>query len=317
MTRYDDDFQRAQSTGGLFDLSGWECLQISGRDADDYLNRMSTVSFRPFIADKIHYCAFLTGRAHAISLGYLQGGERGFEYWVPSGNGQVVHDHLEKFHFAERLELSLNREAALLGVWNSPDRFLSQWGASEITEPLKPVRFSIEGHGVEAWRDDVRPSLIFLRVTSGELDFFKSHFATFNLPVLDPQLFEYYRIQARVPQIGVEVGDADIILEANIDRAVARNKGCYPGQEVVERIFTYGKVNRKLLCVRVDKYVPTLPVLFAHGENTVGKIVSVARVPGTFGAHPAWIGLAYVQIKYWDLSDDCLTPEGARVSILR
>ena len=124
-----------------------------------------------------------------------------------------------------------------------------------------------------------------------------------QVALLGQHLFEYYRIHAGIPQVGIEASEKEIILETGFDRAVARNKGCYPGQEVVERIFTYGSVNRKLMCVSIDcaggsmaDPIASLPLPLLVDDKPVGNLVSVESCPDD--AHRA-IGLAYVHRNYW------------------
>ena len=43
---YSEDFLVAKNVGGIFDLSDYVTLQISGKEAENYLQRMTTVQFK-------------------------------------------------------------------------------------------------------------------------------------------------------------------------------------------------------------------------------------------------------------------------------
>ena len=87
----------------------------------------------------------------------------------------------------------------------------------------------------------------------------------------------------------------NIPLECGIeDRAVSYSKGCYIGQEVINRIHSIGHVNRELRGLRLADDLKSLPAqgdkLFKDGKE-VGYITSAITSP-TFKAN---IALGYVR----------------------
>ena len=64
------------------------------------------------------------------------------------------------------------------------------------------------------------------------------------------------RIEAGIPRYGVDFNEDNLLLEVGIDYAVSFNKGCYLGQEVVERIRSRGHVNKKLCGLLIDGQAP-------------------------------------------------------------
>ena len=64
--------------------------------------------------------------------------------------------------------------------------------------------------------------------------------------------FDTARIEAGIPRFGVDMDETNIPLECGIeDRAVSYTKGCYIGQEVINRIHSIGHVNRELRGLRL------------------------------------------------------------------
>ncbi len=58
---------------------------------------------------------------------------------------------------------------------------------------------------------------------------------------------ELARIEAGIPRFGADMDETNIPLECGIEaRAVSYTKGCYIGQEVLNRIHSIGHVNREL-----------------------------------------------------------------------
>ena len=54
------------------------------------------------------------------------------------------------------------------------------------------------------------------------------------------------RIEAGIPWYGIDMDEGRIVLEVGLEQAISFKKGCYLGQEVVERATARGHVNRKL-----------------------------------------------------------------------
>jgi folate-binding protein YgfZ len=109
------------------------------------------------------------------------------------------------------------------------------------------------------------------------------------------QAFETARIEAGIPRFGADMDETNIPLECGIERrAIVYNKGCYIGQEVINRIHSVGHVNKELRGLRLGDDLKTLPVrgdkLFLNGKE-VGYVTSAVKSP----ALNATIALGYVR----------------------
>ncbi len=97
------------------------------------------------------------------------------------------------------------------------------------------------------------------------------------------QAFETARIEAGIPRFGADMDETNIPLECGIEsRAVTYNKGCYIGQEVINRIHSVGHVNRELRGLRLADDLKKLPSrgdkLF-HADKEVGFVTSAVKSP--------------------------------------
>ena len=104
------------------------------------------------------------------------------------------------------------------------------------------------------------------------------------------------RIEAGVPWSMNEIDNTVLPAETGqFDRAVSFNKGCYLGQEIVERMRTRGSVARALVGLRLDSpdgaegFTEGAPL--GHDGRTVGIITSTCQSLSL----GSWIGLAYVR----------------------
>jgi len=98
--------------------------------------------------------------------------------------------------------------------------------------------------------------------------------------------WEARRIAQTFGRFSVDFGEADNPHEAALDRrAVAWNKGCYLGQEVVCMQDMRGKLKRRLVALALDgsTEAPAVgtPVTAGDSGEAVGELTSVARSPLT------------------------------------
>lgn len=63
---------------------------------------------------------------------------------------------------------------------------------------------------------------------------------------------EIARIEQGRPQYGVDMDEETLPIEAGLEAAISYDKGCYPGQEVMARIRTYGHVNKHLVGLKIE-----------------------------------------------------------------
>lgn len=109
------------------------------------------------------------------------------------------------------------------------------------------------------------------------------------------QAFETARIEAGIPRFGADMDETSIPLECGLEaRAISYTKGCYIGQEVINRIHSVGHVNRELRGLRLADDLKTLPQLgdkLFHAGKEAGHITSAVKSP-SLNANTA---LAYVR----------------------
>lgn len=90
---------------------------------------------------------------------------------------------------------------------------------------------------------------------------------------------EAFRVAEGIPAYGADIAERDLPQETSQMRALHFNKGCYLGQEIVERIRSRGNVHRHLRQLELDGPVAKSGAeLFLDGAP-VGQITSVAELP--------------------------------------
>src|SRR5580700_8954864 len=104
------------------------------------------------------------------------------------------------------------------------------------------------------------------------------------------------RLEAGVPWFPDDFNDTVIPHEAAIETThISFSKGCYTGQEIVERVRSRGQVNRRRVRLKFSSAEPPVPLTRLRAKDTgakeVGIITSSAFSPGTDAA----IGMGYVR----------------------
>lgn len=91
------------------------------------------------------------------------------------------------------------------------------------------------------------------------------------------------RIEAGLPRLGPDINEHIVPPEANLEGiAFSLSKGCYPGQEVVARMDTYGSIKRRLVGLVIEGTKNDLPETGAKlfsGTREVGWVSSATFSP--------------------------------------
>jgi aminomethyltransferase len=88
------------------------------------------------------------------------------------------------------------------------------------------------------------------------------------------------RIENGVARYGEDITESNLAQETLLMHALHFNKGCYLGQEIVERVRSRGHVNKTLRAVRIEgNVVPAAGTAVMAGEKEAGEITSAAWSP--------------------------------------
>jgi len=156
-----------------------------------------------------------------------------------------------------------------------------QWDAAQITvlhieSPLIP-RF-------EVWAD--------ANTTSKLLEVLQNAGAAF----CEAQSLEWLRILEGTPLYGTDIRDRELPQETGQTRALHFSKGCYLGQEIVERIRSRGNVHRAFSAFRLDGELPVVGAPLEADAKQVGELTSVAAIPlPTDNGTTVQVALGYIR----------------------
>jgi folate-binding protein YgfZ len=103
---------------------------------------------------------------------------------------------------------------------------------------------------------------------------------------------EAFRIAEAIPVYGLDIAERDLPQETSQMRALNFNKGCYLGQEIVERIHSRGSVHRHLRLLELFGPLPAAGAeLLSDGGAVAGQVTSAAELPLPQGSRNFALGM--------------------------
>lgn len=249
-------------------------IEIKGADRFDFLQRLTSQDFRNPKTFEVVCGSFL--EANALVIGFFEALilENSVYLLVDSEAAEKVFSQITKFHFAEKLEYLMSSDFEVYEVWPGKEVF----SETEI-RPEHWTGVVLSGHQLKLFENSTGGfSLVIPSTAAASLhEFLETH----QIPPLTEAQYETLRICSGQPKWGQDFTSKNLILEGPFQKYFSRNKGCYPGQEIVERVFTYGKVAKKLVGLKWENGSgPKVGDEISLSGETLGKITSVALDQG-------------------------------------
>ena len=278
----------------VFDMSWQAKLIFSGRDRVRWMNGMVTNNIRDLAVGRGVYCFLLTpqGRNQGDLVAYDRG-----DYLLATTDLEqapkitatlqryIIMDQVEIEDISDKLNtigIAGPRAAEILA---KADIDASQLEAGQVMD--------LEWRGI---------GISVVRNTHPQMESYEIWVAGENVEKLwdgiivagatpvGSDALEVDRIARGVPRYGVDLRERDLPQETNQEHALNYTKGCYIGQEIVERIRARGNVHRTLIGFEVQGEPPQPGTKVRVNDNDVGEITSAARVPLPSGERTLALG---------------------------
>lgn len=295
----EDEYQAAFGASALADVSYRQLLRITGEDRASFLQGMVTNEVKTLPEGATTYTALVTAKGGMIADARIWCRKGELLLDVEPGLGDRVREHLAKYVVSEEAEISDATGSYgllwLLGL-SAPNLLNIAFGAKMGALGFHQTStFAVDGHEVTAVGSNllVPGSLELLvprAVLGGVFEGILERTGSDRLLPVGFETLEVFRVHAGVPRYGQDMDEHTIPLEANLERAINYNKGCYIGQEVIARATFRGHVNRKLVGLLLGAERPALKSELSRGGKIVGWITSV------IASHPLGqnVALGYV-----------------------
>ncbi len=275
------EYDAIRNTAAVIDLSLTAKLEVSGKNAVQFLNGLVTNDVKSLPPGTGVLAAFLNVQGKVVSLCrfYQTGAHLLLEYDFT--NRDVIFKNLSRFVLAG--EFFVNDVSEMLGLL-----FVQGPNAAALLSALTAQTIEAEPE-YRNYNSAIAGTNVLIashsRCGATGFDVFVPTAAktAIRQTLLDrgaipagSEALEIARLEAAIPREGVDVTDANILLEAGYDKAVSFTKGCYLGQEIIARIHYRGQPARQLRSFVVDAAEPPIKgtELWAADGKKVGEITS-------------------------------------------
>jgi aminomethyltransferase len=279
-----------QSTAWI-DLSDRGKIRVTGKDRVRLLHAMSTNDVKNLAPGNGLYAFFLDNKGRILVDTIIYNpGETLFLDTEPE-TAVKLRDHLNKYIIADDAHLQdETTDWAAIGLEGPAS--ISAGIELGISVPDGQYAIRDWGSGFAANVASTGSQGIRVFLPAGEKDQFIQHLRAAGIPQATADEARIVRIENGKPRYGEEINDRYLVHETQAMHAVHFNKGCYLGQEIVERVRSRGQVHRLLTPVRIQTNTPPAAgtKLTANGEPAA-EIASAVFSP----ALGEVVGLAYVR----------------------
>jgi folate-binding protein YgfZ len=299
------EFSALRAGCGVYDLGFRAKISLTGGDRVRWLNGMVTNNIRDLETGRGLY-AFLLNPQGRI-LGDLFAYNRGESIVVDTDLSQIekILATFDHYIIMDDVEVkNLSDELTALGVSGPKARQILQAAGIEIpeTQPLQIFEAKCNCQcdcldctvvrGEDAPHESYGPSYELWVAPGLVKQLWDALLAAGATPV-GSEALEMQRILSGIPRYGVDIRERDLPQETEQARALNFNKGCYVGQEIVERIRSRGNVHRKFTGFVLEEAAPIASgSKISMGEKEVGEITSVASL---CNGHERRVALGYIR----------------------
>jgi aminomethyltransferase len=272
---------------GIYDLSGRAKISITGGDRVRWLNGMASNNIRDLAVGHGVYAFLLNAQGRIQADLYVYNFGDSLMLDLDGRQKEKVLSHFDKFIIMDDVEVK-DVSGTLTAIGMAGPRAQEILRHAGIESPdLAPLQFcspkcncdcgctqctvvrgdSPSGIAYEIWLapDKVKSTWSAL-VAAGATS-------------VGANAAELFRISLGVPQFGVDIRERDLPQETGQTRALNFTKGCYLGQEIVERIRSRGAVHRQFTVFEVEGPLPESGTKIVAAEKEVGEITSSAILP--------------------------------------
>jgi len=288
------EFAALVSGCGLFRLSTRSKISLCGKDRVRWLNGMITNKVRDLAPAQGIYAFVLNAQGHI--LGDLYAYNRGESLLVDTDQSQSekLLEIFRRHIIMDAVTLvNLSDQCASIGIAGPKvGEVLRATGITfETLGSLQSVDLAWQGLPLSVVRTD-HPVIESYEIwsTPQHASVLFEALANSGASAVGPAAIELLRIACGIPRYGQDIRERDLPQETEQLRALHFAKGCYIGQEIVERIRSRGKVHRKFTGFEVTGPAPLQGEKIQCQGREVGEVTSTASLPFPNGTQPVALG---------------------------
>ncbi len=250
-------------------------LSLKGKDIFDFLNRITTNEIKQnnfqitktfFLNDKGKILEF----SHCINLNTKL---------LLTYNNEKIINHIEKYIVFDDIKIELQNTFVYLVC-----------GIDALSVLKKKIKINFEKNFFHNKNIIIFPETDFktptyIVISNNKIDF----------PILPFSEFDELRIDNNFPNFQNEISQNINPLELGFKKYISFTKGCYLGQEIIARIDTYKKLQKKFVkfCIESFNEKKFDTTIFTNNNTEVGNITSLYHS----NSKNKFIGLGFLDTK--------------------
>ena len=279
-----------EGTGGAV-VADRALLRVTGADSTRWLNGMVTNSVMALSPGSGAYTFLLNaqGRIQGDCTVYqepVSGEPASFLLSTTAAQAATLQPWLDRYIIMDEVEITRisTEEASLLLAGPGLEAALRAL-ALPLPESLKLLHGDTPEGPVQLFTPPPgRIPKVELRANTSLVTALQRKLFEAGVVEISPQTLEAWRVFEGTPRFGTDIRDRDLPQETGQEYALHFAKGCYLGQEIVERIRSRGQVHRSFTRFQLSGEPPvSLPEKLEADGKPAGEITSVADIPSPQG----------------------------------
>jgi len=280
------------------DLSGRGKIRANGEDRARLLHAMTTNQVETLQPGEGCYAFFLSAQGRILADVNLLCFEDHFLLDTEPETRTKVYEHLDRYIIADdvTLEDQTDRIATIAVEGPEAGAALAKLGAPQPAAPHASAPWS-DGNivGTIARLDTTGRGGFFLLIPVEDKQALISRLTEAGIPEATAEDARVVRIESGRPRYGEEITERYLVQETDQLRAVHFSKGCYLGQEIVERVRSRAQIHRVLRRLEIDtSEPPAAGTKLKSGDADAAEIASAVFSP----ALGKTVALAYVRMPF-------------------
>jgi tRNA-modifying protein YgfZ len=284
-------YEGLRTRAAWIDLSARGKIRLTGEDRARLLHAMSTNHVQGLEAGEGLYTFFLNDKGRILADAYVYNLGESLLLDTEPETAASLAAHLDRYIIADDVVLEDETGRWMAIGLEGPASAEAAAGLG-IGAPAKPCALVEWGGGFVVQVAETGMPGIRIFIPMDERHTLTARLTAAGVPNATAEEARVVRLENGKPRYGEDISDRYLAQETQQLHAMHFNKGCYLGQEIVERVRSRGQVHRHLTPIEVES--PTAPApgskLVADG-NAVAEITSAIYSP----ALGKTVGLAYVR----------------------
>lgn len=285
-----EEYDAARSHCAVFPGEHRALAAASGEDRVSFLHGMLTSDVRSLAPGHGQPSAFLTDSGKVVADLRLYCEDAGFLLDCLTWCRDPLLARLDKYLVADDVEFGDGDGRAVIACLEGPRVgavAAAVFGSDPHLPPFASREVQFAGATLRAWAvsDIGGAGLALIGPAALRDELVAACRAAGALPA-GLRALDVLRLEAGIPWAGVDMGEDTLLMEIGLAETISRTKGCYLGQEVIERVSARGQVNRNLCALAIDADPGRLPAameLHTAAGSSVGRISSWVWSPALGG----------------------------------